>query len=274
MRMIDELLIQYQEVEKIQYLDPNPDGNPAVLLLHGLGVDGSSWGYQLDTLSRAGLRPIAPDLPGFGRSVYDGRGWSIRRSAQQMSSLLEALGIQKAGVVGLSLGGTIALMMGLNDPVRVQNLVLMNTFACLRPRRWNELAYLLGRFVVANVRGIEFQANMVARRLFPGEDEEIMRMELIQRIVQSDERVYRAAMRALGLFDQRRRLKELRMPVTVVTAENDTTVSCAVQRELVQGIDGANQVMIPNSGHAVIVDQPELINQTLLNIFRATSFPL
>jgi 3-oxoadipate enol-lactonase len=267
MRMTDELLIQYQEAEKIHYLDPNPDGNRAVLLLHGLGVDGSSWGYQLAALLQAGLRPIAPDLPGFGRSVYDGSGWSIRRSAQQMSSLLEALGIQKAGVVGLSLGGTIALMMGINDPARVQHLVLMNTFACLRPRRWNELAYLVGRFVVANVRGIDFQANMVARRLFPGEDKEIMRMELIQRILQSDERVYRAAMRALGSFDQRRRLKELRMPVTVVTAENDTTVSSAIQRELVEGIVGANQVMIPNSGHAVIVDQPELINQTLLNIF-------
>jgi 3-oxoadipate enol-lactonase len=163
----------------------------------------------------------------------------------------------------------VALTMALNHPKRVEHLVLMNTFACLRPRRLNELAYLLGRFMVANLRGIEYQANMVARRLFPEPDEEVMRQELVRRIIQSDPRVYRAAMRALGLFNIRRRLKDIHIPTTVITAENDSTVNCDIQGELVHGIFGARQVIIPDSGHAVIVDQPERVNQALIEIFSA-----
>jgi 3-oxoadipate enol-lactonase len=256
----------YKKYGEIQFLDPNPNGKPAVLLLHGLGVDGSSWGFQLAGLVKAGFRPIAPDLPGFGRSSYDGQGWSMRRTSEQMSALLSHMGVVEAGVVGLSLGGAIALMIALNDPGRIRHLVLINTFACLRPRRFNELVYLLRRFMIANLRGIEYQAEMVARRLFPGAEEQILRQELIQRIIQSDPRVYRGAMRALGLFDLRKRLIDIRVPTTVITAENDTTVSREIQNELAMGIPGARHVIVPNSGHAVIIDQPDLINEVLIDI--------
>ncbi|MBE3067962.1 MAG: alpha/beta fold hydrolase, partial [Chloroflexi bacterium] len=56
---------------KLHYLDPNPAGHPAVLLLHGLGADASSWTLQLPALTGAGFRPIATDIPGFGQSPYD-----------------------------------------------------------------------------------------------------------------------------------------------------------------------------------------------------------
>jgi 3-oxoadipate enol-lactonase len=263
----EEIALLYQEARHIQYLDPNPAGHPAVLLLHGLGVEGSSWEYQIQALSKAGLRPLAPDLPGFGRSRYDGRGWSIGRMAAQMDELLEVLGIVRAGIVGLSMGGIVALQMALDNAGQVEHLVLMNTFACLRPRRISELSYLLGRFIVANVRGVEYQAQMVARRLFPGPDEERLRQELMRRILQADPRVYRSAMRALGLFDLRRRLREIHVPTTVITAQNDTTVSCEVQAELAHGIQGASQIIIPDSGHAIIVDQPERVNVALVEIF-------
>jgi pimeloyl-ACP methyl ester carboxylesterase len=64
---------------KLHFLDPNPTGRPTVLLLHGLGADGSSWTLQLPPLIEAGFRPIAPDAPGFGKSPYDGKGWSVRK---------------------------------------------------------------------------------------------------------------------------------------------------------------------------------------------------
>jgi 3-oxoadipate enol-lactonase len=265
-----KLLDKYQTKSGIHFLDANPSGRPVVVLLHGLGVDGSSWGYQIVSLMQAGLRPLAPDLPGFGRSQYDGKGWSIRRMADQVSGLLDSLHIQRAGVVGLSLGGTIALQLALDNPDRVEHLVLMNTFACLRPRRLSELGYLLGRFFVANLRGVEYQANMVAQRLFPEPEKEALRGELVQRICQSDPQVYRAAMRSLGLFDVRRRLKEIRIPTTILTAENDTTVSRRIQGELVHEITGARQVLIPCSGHAVIVDQPERVSHALIEIFTQT----
>ena len=58
------------------YLDFNPEGKPAVLLLHGLGADSTSWGYQIPLLSEAGFRPIVPDLPGFGKSIAGHNHWT------------------------------------------------------------------------------------------------------------------------------------------------------------------------------------------------------
>jgi len=83
----------------LHFLDPNPSGHPPVLLLHGLGADGSSWTLQLAALTAAGFRPIAPDAPGFGQSSYDGRGWSIRRIAGQLADLLQGLGAGPVHVV-------------------------------------------------------------------------------------------------------------------------------------------------------------------------------
>ena len=100
----------------LHFLDPNPTGKPVVLLLHGLGADGSSWTLQLPALSRAGFRPLAPDAPGFGGSPYDGGGWNIRRVAAQMAGLLEELGGGPAHIVGLSMGGVIAQQFALDFP--------------------------------------------------------------------------------------------------------------------------------------------------------------
>jgi len=257
---------QYQEKHGIWYLDPNPDGFPIVLLLHGLGVDGSSWAYQLLSLTQAGLRPIAPDLPGFGRSSASNNRWNISDCAKQMGEFLDDLEIAKAVVVGISLGGTVALMLALHKPDRIFHLVLINTFACLRPRRVSELAYLAGRFLIANLRGVEYQAAMVAQRLFPEPEKKLLRRALIERILQSDKKIYRSAMRSLALFDVRRRLKDLQVSTTIITAENDTTVSPSIQRELAARIRNANQVIVSNSGHAAIIDQPEQINQILINL--------
>ncbi len=167
-------------------------------------------------------------------------------------------------VAGISLGGVVALQLALDFPQMVQRLVLINTFACLRPKRFDEASYLLGRFVVANLRGKEYQAETVAKRLFPQPEQEGLRRELVQRILQADERVYRQAMQSLALFDARKRLHEIKMPTLIISGENDTTVPLPNQMELVNGIAGAEHVVIPDAGHAVIADQVVRFNQVLL----------
>ncbi len=247
------------------YLDPNPTGNPCVLLLHGLGADGASWEYQLRALVEAGMRPVAPDLPGFGRSIYRGKGWNLTEVRSEMFRFLESLTAQPAKVVGLSMGGALAVSMGIEAAGRVDQLVLMNTFACLRPKTFSESLYLVRRFLVANLRGVKYQAELVAWRLFPHADQAGLRQLLVEKILQADRNVYQAAMRQLAVFDVRRKLGEIQVPTLVITAEGDTTVPLEIQSVLAQNIPGARQVMVPDSGHAVIVDQWERVNQILLD---------
>jgi 3-oxoadipate enol-lactonase len=80
-------------------------------------------------------------------------------------------------------------------------------------------------------------------------------------------------MRALARFDVRRRLSDIRAPTLVVTGEEDTTVPPATQRELAEGIPGAQHVTIAGAGHAVIADSPEAFNRTLLAFLTAIQRP-
>jgi len=250
------------------YLDFNPEGKPAVLLLHGLGADSTSWGYQIPMLSEAGLRPIVPDLPGFGKSISGHKRWSISGAAADVAQMIMKLTGDPLIAVGISMGGTVALQLALDYPHLVTRLVLVSTFARLRPQRFDEMGFLLGRFVIAQMRGKEYQAGIVARRMFPRPDQEPLRDELIHQILQSNEKVYRQAMQSLGLFDVHRRLGEIKIPTLIISGENDSTVPIANQVELASGIRGAQHTIIADAGHAVIVDQVARFNHELLNFIR------
>jgi 3-oxoadipate enol-lactonase len=252
------------DMTNLHYLDPNPAGHPAVLLLHGLGADAASWTLQLPALTGAGFRSIAADTPGFGQSPYDGRGWSIGRMAAEFASLLEELQTGPAHVVGLSMGGTIAQQFAMDTPHLTRSLVLVSTFANLRPDSFSGWLYFLRRIFSVTVFGLHAQARLVAGRIFPGANQAPLREKLIETISRANPRAYRGAMRSLGLFDSRKRLAQIKVPILIVTGADDTTVTPARQRLLVEGIPSTRQVIIADAGHAVPVDQAERFNRELL----------
>jgi pimeloyl-ACP methyl ester carboxylesterase len=249
---------------QLAYLDPYPGGKLPVLLLHGLGANSASWTLQFPPLIEAGFRPLAPDAPGFGDSRYDGRGWNFRRIAASLADLLRERGTGPVHVVGISMGGVIAQQFVLDYPDLARKLVLVSTFAILRPAHWTGYLYFLQRLVLVNTLGLPAQAKFVAKRLFPRPDQETLRQMLIEQITRADPRAYRAAMLNLGLFNTVNRLGEIKAPTLVVTGSQDTTVDPARQQILVQRIPGARQVVFPQAGHAVSVDTPDGFNRALL----------
>ncbi|MBN1667273.1 MAG: alpha/beta fold hydrolase [Anaerolineales bacterium] len=249
---------------KIHYRDENPQGERTVVLLHGLGASGDSWILQFPALTAAGYRCLAPDGRGFGRSTYPGGAVSPAVMAGDLNLLLEHLRIEQAAVVGISMGGATALQFALDHPVRVERLVLVNTFAHLQADKLSQWFYFLLRQLLVHTLGLEAQAKAVAGRVFPHPDQGILREQLIAQIRQATPRAYRSAMRQLPRFDVQTRLAEIHLPTLVLTGAADSTVLPARQAALVQDIPGAQQVIIPAAGHAVSVDQPEAFNQALL----------
>jgi pimeloyl-ACP methyl ester carboxylesterase len=248
----------------IHYLDINPARERVILLLHGLGADGSSWQLQFPALTALGYRILAPDARGFGKSTYPPDSpSSIQETARDFARLLEHLGITRVDVVGISMGGTHALALALDCPELIGHLVLVNTFAQLRPRSYKGWLYYALRFVLVHTMGLEVQARTVAARLFPKPDQAELRSMLIQQVIQADPKAYRTAMRALAKFDVKRRLSEIYLPTLVITGERDTTVPQDVQQQLVKAISKARQVLVPGAGHALSVDSPEQFNQIL-----------
>ncbi len=252
------------QIDGIHLLDPNPTGSPAVLLLHGLGANGSSWTLQFAPLIAAGMRPLAPDAPGFGDSRYDGRGWTFERVAATLAGMLDTLQTGPVHVVGLSMGGVIAQQFALDHPERVRKLVLVSTFSFLRPENLSQWGYFFQRALVVYTLGLPRQAEIVAWRVFPEPGQETLRQMAIEQISAADPRAYRAAMRLLGLFDSRKRLAGLRVPTLVITGADDSTVSPERQALLAAGIPAARQVTLPAAGHAVSIDQYEAFNRILL----------
>ncbi|MFO7583506.1 MAG: alpha/beta hydrolase [Anaerolineales bacterium] len=245
-------------------LDPGDSNNPGVLLLHGLGANASSWTLQLDALIESGFRPIAPDLPGFGDSAYDGQGWTFKRIAALLADLVSGLNAAPVHLVGLSMGGVVAQQFALDYPQHVRRLVLVSTFSALRPKNISQWLYFLQRFLVVHSLGLEIQAKFVAKRVFPHPEQAELRRMAEEQIARANPRAYRAAMRALALFDSRKRLSKIKIPTLVLSGENDNTVPPERQTLLAQSIPNARQVILPKAGHAAAIDQAEAFNRHLL----------
>ena len=248
----------------LHHLGLNPSALSTVVFLHGLGANSTSWQLQFPAFQEAGYRIIAPDLRSFGQSPYPGHT-SVPEMAGDILELLDHLEIPKAHIVGISLGGTVALQFALDVPNRVCKLVLANTFAHLRPKNLSVWAYMLWRLFLVHTIGLETQAKVVARRVFPHPDQADFRGQLMDQIRQSDPRGYRATMRALGRFNVQSRLGEIRCPTLILTSEQDTTVPVETQRVLAGSIAGARQILFPQGGHALSVDQAEAFNAAVLS---------
>ena len=249
-------------------LDPYPDGSPAVLLLHGLGANSSMWTLQFEALHAVGLRPLAPDIPGFGDSRYDGRGWNFKRVAADLAALVNELPSSPIHVVGLSMGGVIAQQFALDYPMLVKKLVLVSTFAVLQPSSLSQWFYFVQRALVVHTMGLSAQSKIVARRVFPGPDQAELRMMAEKQIASADPRAYRAAMRSLAFFNSRRRLREIKAPTLVISGADDNTIATVYQKVLADEIPGAEQVVIAKAGHAVAIDQYEQFNTILTGFLR------
>ncbi|MCX7976813.1 MAG: alpha/beta hydrolase, partial [Bellilinea sp.] len=201
-----------------------------ILLLHGLGANAESWYLQIPVLAEAGYRVIAPDLPGFGKSTFEGSDWSFDWVSKELFKMMCSYHIQKFGLLGISMGGVIGLKMASEYSEFVSMSILVNTFAVLRPQGWSELRYFLQRGLRAFFLSPDAQAELVAQRVFPGNEKMIYRIMLAESIKQADQRVYRRAMLALARFDGRKLASKITNPVLVVSGERDTTVPLYLQR--------------------------------------------
>ncbi len=233
-------------------------------MLHGLGANCSSWTLQFEALGDMGFRPIAPDLPGFGSSAYDGKGWSIKRSASLLAELVDELEVGHVDIVGLSMGGVVAQQFALDFPAKVRKLVLVSTFSALRPSSLSEWVYFFQRALIVHLLGVKTQASFVARRVFPHENQAGLRKMAEEQIASADPRAYRAAMSGLGLFNSTGMLKSIHIPTLVVSGEDDSTVPPGRQAVLANSIPGSRQVIIKQAGHALTIDQYEEFNGLLL----------
>jgi pimeloyl-ACP methyl ester carboxylesterase len=110
------------------------DGDPAVILLHGLGGFGESWRHNIPALARR-AQVFALDLPGYGRSTKPPGPYDLGFFARVVHGFLAAMGLGHASLVGHSLGGAVAVTCALTHPSRIERLCLISSLVPGLPYR-------------------------------------------------------------------------------------------------------------------------------------------
>ena len=235
---------------------------PLVLMLHGLGSRGEDWVYQIEAL-QAEYRVITPDLRGHGSSP-SASGWpTLEDLAADVAGLLQHLGERRAHIVGLSLGGGVALQLGLDFPDLVESLTIVNAAATLRvpTRRFPGAVVRLALLLTGRRRRL---GEWVAAGLFPRDDQQQLREVAVERIAANLRSDYLKAIVAILRFDLRNQVHLIEVPMLVVAGRFDRTVPLRSKAALTRAVPGARLEIIENSGHASPLDSPVEFNRILL----------
>jgi len=110
------------------------DGEPAVILIHGVGGFGESWRHNVPSLARR-AQVFALDLPGFGRSAKPRGSYDLGFFARVVHGFMATMGLGRASLVGHSLGGAVAVTCGLTHPSRIERLCLIGSIVPGLPYR-------------------------------------------------------------------------------------------------------------------------------------------
>lgn len=225
-----------------------------ILFLHGVGSDKSVWRPQLEHFGKT--RPaIAIDYPGYGESAFE-PGATRDDFAKAAWAALDSLGIHKAHICGLSLGGVVSIAMYAAEPERCASLIIADSFA-----RHPQGQEIYDRSIAAS-SDIRMLAEARIGALLESEDPAI-RSEVIETMARIDPESYRVGARAVWLADQRERAAEIRTPTLVIVGDRDAITPPALSEDLVDLIPGSALEVIAGASHLANLDKPAEFNRAI-----------
>ncbi len=260
------------------------DGGDPLLLLMGLGIDSLGWERQVPAFAGR-HRVITVDNRGVGRSGKPPGPYTTAAMADDAAAVLDAVGVERAQVVGVSMGGMIAQELALRHPARVAALVLAVTSA--RPgddaRAVAEQGSAKsGLSLLGDAAGGSDMARAdlgeLLRFLMPLTfSERFLREEgaylhsLFMRMVDHGFSLpgFAAQVNAVLAHDASARVPSLRAPTLVLTGSGDRLVPPHHSDELARLIPGSTLVKVEGGSHGLNFEQPEVFNRVVLDFLAA-----
>src|SRR6478609_1646288 len=245
---------------------------PDVLLIHGLGATKSSFFDTAAALTRSGYRVHALDLPGFGSSSKPLAGpYSARWFADSVVDVMDALGIESAHLVGNSMGGRVAIEVGLRAPARVKAVALLCPAVAFVRRDWHPLVRVLRPELGLLPHNISRRA--VAAQfwsLFADRDQ--VDPAVADVVVDAFRHIYATKGARLAFLTAARniylerpfgrggfypRLADLDAPALFVWGTHDKLVPAGLRHHVTNWLPTAHQVVLEDCGHVPQVERPD-----------------
>ena len=225
----------------------------AVLCIHGYCQSSAYWAPTLDRIGKAGIRGLAPDLPGFGASASLPGPYTMQAYADHLADLLDARGLRRIVLLGGSMGGVVAQVFALRYPARLVRLLLVATGGAVADPKaglaradaiatapWDAAA------VQPTVAGFFYRA--------PG-PAELQEYQRIARMASQPAAV--EAMRSNAETRTLDRLGEIQVPTLIIQGRHDKARSPEQGAVMRDRIPGARLEVLENSGHTPQLEEPE-----------------
>lgn len=255
---------------------------PDVVLLHGLGATKASFFDTAAALSKEGFRVHAMDLPGFGGSSKPAKApYTATWFAESVLGAMDALAIDRAHVVGNSMGGRVALELGLQAPERVAGLALLCPAVAFVKRGLHPLVRLLRPEL--GVLPHRFSRRMVAGQLFSMfGDRDAIDPSVAEVAVDEFRRIYASAGARIAFLSAARhlyldrpfgakgfypRLAALEAPALFFWGTKDPLIPAGFSRHVAKWLPDAEQVVLDGCGHVPQIERPQEINAALVAFF-------
>ena len=250
----------------VQYLDEG-GGDRVVVFVHGFPFRASMWAPQIPVTIEGGCRAIAPDLPGFGGSSVPAErsAYSIDGYADLVAALTGELGLGAVVLVGLSMGGYIALAVARRHPEVLAGLVLADTRADPdspegRQTRSDQQAVVEERGDVAPL--VDSLLTRILAEAGPRHAE--VRATLGDMMRSTAPAAWIGALEAMKQRrDQTDLLPSISVPTLVVVGEHDGLAPVDVAEAMAKSIPGARLEIVPEAGHVSNLENPEVFNRVL-----------
>lgn len=233
-----------------------------LVLIHGLGGNLHDWDAASSALSRY-HRVLRWDVRGFGDSDKPSGPYTPQLFARDLAGLIRSLGVSTTHVAGISMGGVIAQRFALDYPDLVRSLTLISTSSEVgeqAQKAWAKMADVIEQRGFAATAG--FAERIFAPTFVKTHPQEVQ--DMAARTAANDPRAYAAAARAIGSFNWTTGLSRIQTPTLILQGLEDTLTPPGGSIKMSRGIPRSRLLMIPDCGHVVPVEKPELFTQTLL----------
>ena len=254
------------------YYEVHGHGEP-VVFIHGFSLDSRMWKQQRALQSK--YRVIVADMRLHGRSqTPENAAYGLAEAAADVRGLLDHLGIDRAHVAGLSMGGMFALETALRYPERVRSLTLAASgIEGMPPSKESIARFMKGLELYKEKGATAFRANWLADPLFAQINKKPKPRQQIEEMVaafQLDTFLKILSRPATPpSATQLQRLSEVKMPTLVMIGELDQPEIRAAADASVKAIPGARKIVYSGVGHIINMEQPKKFNRDLESFLRS-----